>query len=643
MDRKANRILDIINQPSDLRSLTYLQLQELAQEIREEMIDRVHINGGHLASNLGVVELSIALHRVFNAPTDKLIWDVSHQCYIHKLLTGRREQFSTLRQYEGLSGFCDPTESPYDCFGAGHASTSVSAALGMAISRDLAGDNYNVVAVVGDGALTAGMALEALNHIGHIHTRVIVVLNDNGMAISPNVGVISRWLNRIRLDPRYARAKEELHEVMTKLPLGDRVLRRGKRANIGVKSLLLPTVLLEEIGFAYMGVYDGHNIAELETAFRQAKAYTQGPLFLHALTEKGHGYPPAEEDAVRFHGVAPNGTDSSVPTYSKVFGQTVAGLMRDNPKIVAITAAMTDGTGLNDVAREFPQRFFDVGICEQHAVTFAAGLATQGHIPIAAIYSTFLQRAFDQILHDVCTQNLPVVFAIDRGGIVGDDGKTHQGTFDLSYLGCMPNLVLCAPRNEEELQHLLYTAVNAKRPMAIRYPRGAISGRGVLERSELRELPIGKGELLRTGDDVTLLALGVTVGPALEAAADLAEKGLQCAVIDARFAKPLDSELILREAGKTKRLVTVEENALLGGFGSAVLQLLQNERVYDIQTRCIGLPDQFIEHGTQPLLRSKYGVDGPAIAHKVLAFFPELVHPSSVTVQEVSRLPQWEN
>jgi 1-deoxy-D-xylulose-5-phosphate synthase len=616
--------LDSIEQPSDLRGLSYSQLEELAKEVRAELIDVVNANGGHLASNLGVVELTIALHRVFDAPKDKILWDVSHQSYVHKLLTGRRREFHTLRQQGGLSGFCDPQESACDCFGAGHASTSVSAALGMAVSRDLNKDKYDVVAVIGDGSLTGGMALEGLNHAGHSGTRMIVVLNDNGMAISPNVGPMSRWLNKVRTDDRYHRAKVEIQDKMTRLPLGSRVLEKGKKARDGVKSLLLPTMMLEEIGFAYMGVFNGHDIAELETALRQAQSYTHGPIFLHVMTKKGRGYPPAEKDAVGFHGVAPNGSKSSGLSYSAVFGQTVAQLMAQNPKIVAITAAMADGTGLQDVAREFPKRFFDVGICEQHGVTFAAGLACRGSIPIVAVYSTFLQRAVDQIIHDVCLQNLPVVFAIDRGGIVGDDGKTHQGCFDLSYLGCIPNLVLCAPRDEQELQHLLHTAVGAGRPMAIRYPRGAGQGLELLDASQLRDVPIGRGELLRRGDDVTLLGLGATVEPCLQAAAELGERGINAGVVDARFVKPLDSKLILQEALRTKRVVAIEENTVLGGFGSAVRQLLQAERIRDLQVMCLGLPDQFIEHGTQSQLRAKYELDSSAIARQIVGFFPEL-------------------
>jgi 1-deoxy-D-xylulose-5-phosphate synthase len=630
MDRRKGRgeelsgILDSIHQPADLKDLSSSQLKQLAEEIREELVTVVGTNGGHLASNLGVVELTIALHRVFDAPKDKIVWDTGHQSYVHKLLTGRRERFATLRQHGGLSGFTDRGESPYDVFGAGHAGTSISAALGIAISRDLAGEDYHVVAVIGDGALTAGMAQEALNQAGHLSTRLIVVLNDNGMAISPNVGVLSRWLSRVRLDPHYHRAEGEVEEVITRFPLGTQVLKTGRRAKEGVKSLLLPTMILEEIGFTYIGPFNGHNIAELEEALRQAQGYRYRPTFVHVITKKGKGYKPAEEDAVNFHGVAPAKSKSSAPTYSQVFGQTLLHLFRKNPRIVAITAAMQEGTGLGVVAREFPHRVFDVGICEQHAVTFAAGLATQGFIPIVAIYSTFFQRALDQVLHDVCLQNLPVVFAIDRSGIVGDDGKTHQGCFDLSYLGCIPNLVICAPRDERKLQDLLYTAVRAGCPMAIRYPRGSVPG-GELG-TKLREIPIGKGELLRNGEDVALLAIGATVVPSLKAAEELSQKGIECTVIDARFAKPLDLELILDTANRIKRFVTIEENSLLGGFGSAVLQLLYREGIHDIQVKCLGIPDEFVEHGLQGFLRSKYRLDDQGIAHQVLAFFPELAY-----------------
>jgi len=614
------RILDRINEPADLKGLSSGELERLAAEIREELVNFVSVNGGHLASNLGVVELTIALHRVFNSPKDKIIWDVGHQSYVHKLLTGRRERFSTLRQYQGLSGFPDREESPHDAFGTGHASTSISAALGMATARDLAGENYQVVAVIGDGALTGGMALEGLNQAGQSGTRLVVVLNDNGMAISPSVGALSKVLTKLRLDARLRRPEKSVEEIVTKFPLGRQV---GKRIKMGFKGLLLPRVTWEELGFTYLGPVDGHNIADLETAFRQAQSYQNGPIFIHVVTTKGKGYDPAENDATGFHGVSASGGDKL--TYSEILGQTVLRIARENPKVVVITAAMLEGTGLSGVAKEFPDRVFDVGICEEHAVTFAAGLATQGFIPIVAIYSTFLQRAFDQIIHDVCLQSLPIVFVIDRSGIVGDDGKTHQGNFDLSYLGCIPTLMVSAPKDENELQHLVYTAVKANRPMAIRYPKG--SGPGVALDRVLQELPVGKGELLREGKDVAILALGAMVYPSLEAAQELEKAGVDCMVINVRFAKPLDSELILDSAKKVKRLLTVEENALAGGVGSVVLQLLQNSNFHDVQVKCLGIPEVFIEHGPQSLIRSNYHLDAPGIARQVLNSFPELASP----------------
>ena len=617
------RLLDKINSPTDLKGLTLTELTQLASEIRRELVGTVTANGGHLASNLGVVELTIALHRVFDSPQDKIVWDVGHQSYVHKLLTGRRQQFASLRQFGGLSGFTCRSESEHDPFGAGHASTSISAALGMAIARDLARDNYHVVAVIGDGAITGGMALEALNHAGHLGSRLIVVLNDNGMSISPTVGALAKLLSKVRFDRRYHRAKEEARQVITTLPLGETLWKVSKRVKSGFKGLVMPTTIWEELGFIYMGPIDGHDIRELETAFIQAQNYHLKATFVHVITNKGKGHLPAEKNAVYFHGVPPKKAGTkAIPSYSEVFAQTVLRLARENPRLVAVTPAMPEGNCLSIVASEFPQRVFDVGICEQHAVAFAAGLATQGFTPIVAIYSTFLQRAFDQVIHDVCLQELPVIFAIDRGGIVGEDGKTHQGTFDISYLTLIPNLIVSAPKDENELQHLLYTAVTSRRPMAIRYPRS--SGLGVELDTELQTIPIGQGEIIRFGEDLAILAIGSTVAQALEAAQELATKGVETTVINARFAKPLDSELITSVASRVKNLVTVEENTLSGGFGSSVIELLQKSGVGDIQVRSIGIPDEFVEQGAQAILRSQYGLDAKGIAQQALALFPNL-------------------
>jgi 1-deoxy-D-xylulose-5-phosphate synthase len=546
---------------------------------------------------------------------------VGHQSYVHKLLTGRRERFNTLRQYDGLSGFTNRSESEHDPFGAGHASTSISAALGMAIARDLAGDDYNVIAVIGDGAITGGMALEAFNQAGHLDTRVCVILNDNGMSISPSVGSIAKLLSRIRFNYRYRWAEEEGRKVMSHFAWGRKLWQAGRRLLKTFSGLIMPNVLWEELGFAYMGPIDGHNIKELEKALARARDYRDGPTFIHVITTKGKGYTPAEGDAVYFHGVSAKGAPAkSIPSYSEVFAQTVLRLARENPKLVAVTPAMPEGNFLSIVEAEFPQRVFDVGICEQHAVTFAAGLATQGFKPVVAIYSTFLQRAFDQIVHDVCLQDLPVIFAIDRSGIVGDDGKTHQGTFDISYLMPIPNLIIAAPKDENELQHLLYTAVKTNHPMAIRYPRG--SGVGVKLEPTLKELPIGKGEILREGEDVAILAIGAMVTPALEAADKLTKQGIEVTVVNARFAKPLDAELILEIASRIKRLVTVEENAVSSGFGNAVAEFLQQSGISDVQLKTIGIPDEFVEQGSPAVLRAKYGLDAQGIAKQVSELIP---------------------
>lgn len=617
------RILDGINGPQDLKKLSPAQLTTLAEEIREELVATVSSTGGHLASNLGIVELTLALHRVFDSPRDKMIWDVGHQSYVHKLVTGRRERFDSLRQFDGLSGFTDRDESVHDPFTAGHASTSISAALGMATARDMAHDDYHVIAVIGDGAIAGGMALEAINQAGHRATRLLVVLNDNGMSISPNVGALARFMNRLSINRKYHQAKTGARQLVTRLPLGKRLWRLVEWIKVGVASMVWPRAFWGQLGFTYIGPIDGHNEAEVERTLALARDTYHRPTLVHVVTTKGKGYEPAEDDCIAFHGLPPkNHSHNEAPTYSQVFGRSLLKLFHEDRRIVAVTAAMPGGTGLNAVAKEFPERVFDVGICEQHAVTFAAGLASRGYLPVVAIYSTFLQRAFDQVIHDVCLQGLPVIFAIDRSGIVGDDGKTHQGSFDLSYLLPIPNLVVSAPKDENELQHLLYTAVRSGRPMSVRYPRG--SGTGVALDGDFREIPVGSGELLQAGEDVALIAIGAMVSAALDAASILADCGISTAVVNARFAKPLDSELVLRVARSAHRVVTVEENAVAGGFGCAVLQTLHSAWLNNIPVVSLGLPDEFIVQGPPELLRAQHGLDGHGIATRVLGAFPEL-------------------
>jgi 1-deoxy-D-xylulose-5-phosphate synthase len=631
-------ILDRIDKPGDLKNLTYPEMAQLASEIRQELVSVVSANGGHLASNLGVVELTLALHRVFNAPRDKIIWDVGHQAYTHKIITGRRKEFSSLRQYGGLSGFTSREESQYDPFGAGHSSTSISAALGMAVARDFSGDDYHVIAIIGDGAITGGMALEGMNQAGHINSRLIVILNDNGMSISPTVGAIARLLDRIRFNHHYRSSKEKSQKLLNKLPLGKQVWRLGLQIESWLKDISRPTRFWENFGFNYIGPVDGHDFKKLEIALNRARDYTSGPILVHVVTTKGSGYLPAEGNAIYFHGISGTNGDTNQkklpPTYSHVFAQTMLRLARDNPKLVIITPAMPEGNSLNIVQEAFPDRVFDVGICEQHAVTFAAGLAAQGYTPVLAIYSTFLQRSFDQIIHDVCLQKLPLVFAIDRGGIVGDDGKTHQGIFDLSYLSLIPNIVVASPKDENELQHMLYSAVKSGMIMAIRYPRSA--GLGVTMDTDLHALSIGKGEILRTGNDLAMIAIGSTVTPSLEAAQYLARHSIEATVVNARFVKPIDVELIIDLAVRIKRIITVEENTICGGFGSCVISAIQQADISNVKIRTIGLPDVFVEHGGQNLIRSKYGLDANGIIQKALELVP--INSIAKTVQKQIQL-----
>jgi 1-deoxy-D-xylulose-5-phosphate synthase len=568
---------------------------------------------------LGAVELTLALHYVFDAPRDVIIWDVGHQAYAHKLITGRRERFHTIRQHEGISGFPKRSESPYDAFGVGHASTSISAALGFAAGKFMKGDENRVVAVIGDGSMTGGMAFEGLNQAGHLERDLIVVLNDNEMSIAPNVGALSSFLSRKRTSKFGVRVRKEVASVLSSIPgVGDDILQLARRGEDSLMSFFTPGMLFEALKFEYIGPIKGHRLDRLIEAFTNAKNIG-GPVLVHALTTKGKGYKPAECDPSKFHGLGKFEVSSGeplkkpgAPSYTKIFGQTLVRLAEDDHRVVAITAAMPEGTGLSQFAALYPERFFDVGICEQHAVTFAAGLALEGFKPVAAIYSTFLQRAFDQVIHDVCLQNLPVTFVMDRGGLVGEDGPTHHGVFDLSYLRQIPNMVLMAPADENELQRMLKTALEHDGPIALRYPRG--SAEGVAMDSEIRTLPIGKGELIREGNDLAILAIGNRVTPALEAARVLEKEGVQAAVVNCRFVKPLDRNLIYQLARQTNRLLTVEENALQGGFGSAVLELLAEEGHTDVRVVRLGIGDHFIEHGAQQVQRAFCCIDAAAIA-----------------------------
>lgn len=605
-------LLEGIREPEDLRALNWEELKTLAQEIRQEMITVVSSNGGHLAPNLGVVELTLALHRVFDSPRDKLIWDVGHQTYIHKMVTGRLSEFKSLRLYNGLSGFPKRSESPHDCFETGHASTSISAAVGFAKARDLSGENYSVAAIIGDGAMTGGMAYEALNHAGHSGTDLLVILNDNKMFISPNVGALSSYLNRLRTDPRYEKRKADVKGLLKSIPrIGFKITKAATRAKSKIKYLLVPGMWFEELGFTYLGPYDGHDSKLLEQVLEQAKQ-KKGPILLHVVTRKGKGYLPAERDPDLFHGVGPfeEATGKIIrkpapPTYTQIFGQTICDIAAADPKVVAITAAMPTGTGLGQFARQFPERFFDVGIAEEHAVTFAAALAISGLKPVVAIYSTFLQRAYDQILQDVCLTGANVVLAVDRAGVVGNDGPTHHGLFDISFLRSIPNLVLMAPKDENELRQMLYTAFRLERPVAVRYPRSV--GQGVTVQENVREIPLGKAELLRDGHDLTIIAAGPVVNICLLAAQELKQRGIETAVINLRYIYPLDSELILQYAGLSKRLITVEDNILAGGMGGAVLELLADEGLNDVAVERLGYPD-FVEQGSISQLHEIYGL-----------------------------------
>jgi len=618
------KFLDRINGPADLKNLNNKDLVNLAAEIREFLVATVAQNGGHLAPNLGVVELTLALHLVFTTPKDKIIWDVGHQSYVHKIVTGRRERFSTLRQYNGLSGFPKINESIHDSFNTGHSSTSVSAALGMALARDSRGEKHHIVAVIGDGALTGGIAFEALNHAGHLGTDLIVVLNDNEMSIANNVGALSGYLTRIRTDPKYYKGKEELEKLIKRLPaIGPRVVRLAERIRHSVKHLVVPGMLFEELGFTYLGPIDGHNLPDVKAVLTNAKA-SKGPILIHVITKKGKGYHPAEANPDLFHGVGPFDIDTGKPkkigeltTYTSVFGETIVKLAAKYPEIMAITAAMPDGTGLACMMKKYPRRVIDVGIAEQHAVTLAASMALSGLMPVVAIYSTFLQRAFDQVLHDVCTQKLPVVFALDRAGIVGEDGETHHGVFDLSYLRMIPNIAIMAPKDEDELQHMLNTAVLCRRPVAVRYPRGV--GQGVKMKQDLDLLPWAKAEVLRDGSDLVVFTVGPLVYQALNAADIAAADGISVAVVNLRFVKPFDEQLILHYSAKCKRVITLEDNVIAGGAGSGILELLAKNFI-QVQSLNLGIDDVFVEHGSCHALKQKYGFLPENIAQQIRKF-----------------------
>ena len=625
----TKNILETINSPADVKALSLDELKQLAEEIRQFLISVISKTGGHLAPNLGVVELSLALHRVFSTPEDKIVFDVGHQSYIHKIITGRREQFPTLRQYGGLSGFPKRSESEHDAFGTGHSSTSISAALGMAVARDLQGKDYNVVAVIGDGSMTGGMAFEALNNAGTLHKKMIVVLNDNEMSISKNVGAMSEYLYQLRTGETYNKIKHDIEGWLKNMEFGTDVLKAIRRLKGSVKYLMVPTSIFEELGFTYLGPVDGHDLQGLTEVLQAAKKI-DGPVLVHVLTKKGKGYKPAEESPNKFHGTGPfeiaTGKKIANPnapiTYTEVFGKTLTELANEDKEIIGITAAMPDGTGMSTFAKAHPERFFDVGIAEQHAVTSAAGAAAAGMKPVAAIYSTFLQRAYDSVLHDICMQKLHVTLCLDRAGLVGDDGYTHHGVFDYAYLRSMPEMTIMAPKDENELRHMLKTAVDYDGPVSVRYPRG--SGVGVEINEPMHSLPIGKAEVLREGKDVCLWAIGSMVQSALQVAAKLAEQGISAGVVNMRFAKPLDKELLLAHAAQYGKIVTLEEGALQGGVGSAVLETLNEAKILQqCRVLTLGIPDEFVLHGDKKLLMKDLGLDVDAVVAKTVAMVKE--------------------
>jgi 1-deoxy-D-xylulose-5-phosphate synthase len=623
------RFLSEIDSPADLRQLRIDDLQEVADEVRQFIIDTCSRVGGHTGASLGAVELAVAMHYVFDTPRDRLVWDVGHQAYAHKILTGRRDQLHTIKQFGGLSGFLRRAESEYDTFGAGHASTSLSAALGMAVARDRKGEDFHVCALIGDSSIAGGMAMEAINQAGHIKSRLIVILNDNGMSIAPAVGSLSGYLSRIKEAQSYQHLKEEIGGALESVPgIGGTLRRAAKSVKDAIAAAVLPGALVNELGFKYIGYVDGHNVAMLVRALQEAKEVDDGPVIVHALTTKGKGFPNPEKNYYAYHATGPFDPETglphksqkkSPPAYTKVFGQTMCELMELDPKIVAVTAAMPDGTGIDHVLERFPERAIDVGIAEQHAVTFCAGMACEGLKPVAAIYSTFLQRGFDQVIHDVCLQNLNVTFAMDRAGIVGADGPTHHGLLDIAYFRGYPNIVLMAPKDEAEMRDMLLTAIEYDGPAALRYPRG--EGVGVDISTPPKRLEIGKGEIVADlGADVSIIAYGTMVNAAVQAARELSEGGIGVTVANARFVKPLDAELILDLAARSRLIVTVEEAYLAGGFGSAVMELLEANGVQDsVRVVRMGVPDEIVTHGDPKKLLAGYGLDAAGIVAAVTA------------------------
>ncbi len=639
VDESKYKILFKVESPKDIRKFKTLELKVLCSEIREYMVDVVSQIGGHFGGGLGAVELTVALHKVFNTPIDKIVWDTGHQAYPHKIITGRRDQLKTIRQLNGISGFLKRTESEYDAFGAGHASTSISAAVGISAANRLNGEpDKKVIAVIGDGAMTGGMAYEAMNNAGFLKKNLIVVLNDNQMSIAPNVWQISNYFNEVIAHPEYNKFKGAIWDLTGKLDqFGDRIRAVAGRVESGLKAIVTPGMLFEALGFRYFGPINAHNLPKLVKLFEHVKLL-DGPILVHILSEKGKGYKPAEGSQSQFHGVTPfdkvtgemQKKKNSMPSYTSIFGKALIEIMKENEKVVGITAAMPDGTGLKLVQEEFPKRYFDVGIAEEHGVTFAAGLATQGIVPVVAIYSTFLQRAIDQIIHDVALQKLHVVFVLDRAGLVGADGPTHHGTFDLSYLRYIPGIVIMAPKDEAELRNMLFTATNHKGgPIVLRYPRG--SALGVEMKDGFEELEIGKGEQLTTGENVAILAVGSMVDSSLKANELLKQKGIDAQIYNMRFVKPLDTKLLDEVAQKFDKIITIEENSLPGGFGSAVVEYF-NDNNYNKNILRIGIPDKFIDHGTQAELHKILKIDPEGIAERTISYLSDKVFDKEVVV-----------